>query len=429
MQPSSAWKAEYAYPPLEEAETHPDAPAFTPDGSTASNPNIATLVERFNEPVGSASRRAPTIAKPPMPPQLSAVPMPPRPEQRPPQQPAPARRSIPSLKDLGVPVGSLVPALVGLAVVPLSFAFFLWWQDTTPAEDGPIQGLAVAAAPTTAAQAAEPAQSASAPAITLTAPTQIEADAGGSVAFPIAIDSADALPARSIVAISALPQGATFSQGRPYGDTGWSLAPDEIAGLHLQLPANGGSGDMRLELIAGDGAVLAQSTTQFSITPPQVAATDDAPVAAAPAETAQAEGTPNALAPAQETASAETTGSIAPAPTNPAASEPEEVKVNTVKTVAVEPPTEAVPHDGAYALGTAAEEEPTAPEEWMETKTAVDMHARAEQKSETVKVAQGGLKLRVTGRDKNWIQVNDPKSGTTGWIYNRFLKEAEAPAQ
>lgn len=427
MQPSSAWKAEYAYPPLEEAETHPDAPAFTPDASTASNPNIATLVERFNEPVGSASRLAPTIAKPPMPPQLSAVPMPPRQEQRPPQQPAPARRSIPSLKDLGVPVGSLVPALVGLAVVPLSFAFFLWWQDTTPSEDGSIQELAVAAAPA-AAQAAEPAQSTSVPAITLTAPAQVEADAGGSVAFPIAIDSADALPARSIVAISALPQGATFSQGRPYGDTGWSLAPDEIAGLQLQLPAGAGSGDMRLELIAGDGAVLAQSTTQFSITPPQVAATDDTPGAAAPAETEQAEATPNALAPAQDSASPEMTGSIAPAPASPAASEPEEVKVNTVKTVAVEPPTEAVPHDGAYALGTAAEE-PAAPEEWMETKTAVDMHASAEQKSETVKVAQGGLKLRVTGRDKNWIQVNDPKSGTTGWIYNRFLKEAEAPAQ
>ena len=64
----------------------------------------------------------------------------------------------------------------------------------------------------------------------------------------------------------------------------------------------------------------------------------------------------------------------------------------------------------------------------METKTAVDMHAKAEQSSETVKVADKGLKLRVTARDKNWVQVNDPTSSTTGWIYNRFLQPAEPPA-
>jgi hypothetical protein len=35
----------------------------------------------------------------------------------------------------------------------------------------------------------------------------------------------------------------------------------------------------------------------------------------------------------------------------------------------------------------------------------------------------------VTGRDKNWIQGHDPKSATTGWIYDRFLKPADPPAQ
>jgi uncharacterized protein YgiM (DUF1202 family) len=65
----------------------------------------------------------------------------------------------------------------------------------------------------------------------------------------------------------------------------------------------------------------------------------------------------------------------------------------------------------------------------METKTAVDMHAKAEQSSETVKVAQGGVKMRVTARDKNWVQVTDPATSATGWIYNAFLKPAEAPAQ
>jgi hypothetical protein len=65
----------------------------------------------------------------------------------------------------------------------------------------------------------------------------------------------------------------------------------------------------------------------------------------------------------------------------------------------------------------------------METKTAVDIHAKAAQSSETVKVAESGVKMRVTARDKNWVQVTDPKTSTTGWIYNRFLQPIDPPAQ
>jgi hypothetical protein len=39
-----------------------------------------------------------------------------------------------------------------------------------------------------------------------------------------------------------------------------------------------------------------------------------------------------------------------------------------------------------------------------------------QQSSETVKAAEGGIKVRVMARDKNWLQVNDPKSSTTGRI-------------
>ena len=99
--------------------------------------------------------------------------------------------------------------------------------------------------------------------------------------------------------------------------------------------------------------------------------------------------------------------------------------VRTVKVVTIAPP-QTRPHDGAYALGSPADEAP-APAEWMETKTAVDMHAKAEQSSETVKVVDKGLKLRVTAREKNWVQVSDSKSAITGWIYNRFLQPAEPP--
>jgi hypothetical protein len=103
------------------------------------------------------------------------------------------------------------------------------------------------------------------------------------------------------------------------------------------------------------------------------------------------------------------------------------VKVNTVKVVTIPAPPPARPHDGGYALGPPPEE-PRAPAEWMETKSAVDMHAKAEKSSETVKVAGKGLKLRVMARHKKWVQVTDPKTSTTGWIYNRFLTPIEPAA-
>jgi uncharacterized protein YgiM (DUF1202 family) len=76
-------------------------------------------------------------------------------------------------------------------------------------------------------------------------------------------------------------------------------------------------------------------------------------------------------------------------------------------------------------LGEAAE----APAEWVEIVSAVDMHARPQQSSKTVKVVEKGLKLRVAARDKKWVQVSDPATSASGWIYSRFLKPTEPPAQ
>jgi uncharacterized protein YgiM (DUF1202 family) len=160
---------------------------------------------------------------------------------------------------------------------------------------------------------------------------------------------------------------------------------------------------MRLELVAGDGTVLSQSETRLSIAPEEVA-------------TAEATGSVDSLPPAPPRK-----------PTASAGAEPA-VKVNTVKVVTVPAPNPARPHDGGYGLGPATEA-PQAAAEWMVTKAAVDIHAKAEQSSETVKVVDKGLKVRVTARDKNWVQVTDPKTSTTGWIYNRFLTPAEQVAQ
>ena len=92
------------------------------------------------------------------------------------------------------------------------------------------------------------------------------AKTGEELAFDITIDSADALPARSVIAIRAIPEGVTFSQGRPYGASEWNLTPDEIGDLKLRLPkARTGSSDLRVELMAADGTILASASTRLDV--------------------------------------------------------------------------------------------------------------------------------------------------------------------
>ena len=102
--------------------------------------------------------------------------------------------------------------------------------------------------------------------IVLSSPDTIQVNAAGETDFHLAIDATDALPPRSIVAVSGLPHGASFSEGRPYGTSGWSLRPDEIGDLQLRLPGTPNSAStLHIELLAADGAVLAQSETRLMI--------------------------------------------------------------------------------------------------------------------------------------------------------------------
>jgi uncharacterized protein YgiM (DUF1202 family) len=36
-------------------------------------------------------------------------------------------------------------------------------------------------------------------------------------------------------------------------------------------------------------------------------------------------------------------------------------------------------------------------------------------------VVPKGTKLRATDRKGNWVQVADPETSETGWIYSRFI--------
>ena len=120
------------------------------------------------------------------------------------------------------------------------------------------------------------------PSAVLTAPDRIEAIAGEDVSFPIALDGTDGVPSRSVIAVRGLPQGSNFSEGRPYGDSEWSLKPDQIGDLDLVLPA-GANGEFKLgiALIGPDDAVIAEAETLLEITPAPPAAAEEArPVAA-----------------------------------------------------------------------------------------------------------------------------------------------------
>jgi hypothetical protein len=162
---------------------------------------------------------------------------------------------------------------------------------------------------------------------------------------------------------------------------------------------------MRIELLAADGVVLAQSETRLNVTPAPVETDTVSAVESSPFEQSAAPKASEALP----------TPKRAPSAT-----------VKTVKVVPIEPATPSRPHDGAFALGVAGD----AAAEWVEIIRPVDMPRRApEQSSETVKVVEKGLKLRFAARDENWVQVSDPFTSANGWIYSRFLKPTTPPAQ
>jgi hypothetical protein len=181
--------------------------------------------------------------------------------------------------------GLLVASMV-ISLVPTAIILALMWQGAIrmPGSDGAeivfdhdfidSQQASLAMAPVLlepkveAPKAEAPAPDEAKAEIALTAPPRLVARTGEELAFDISIDSSDALPARSVIAIRSLPEGASFSQGRPYGASEWNLTPDEIGDLRLKLPKTAsGTSDMRVELMAADGTVLASAATRLDIAP------------------------------------------------------------------------------------------------------------------------------------------------------------------
>ena len=105
--------------------------------------------------------------------------------------------------------------------------------------------------------------------VTLTVPSTIEAEAGKESPFSITLNSAHP-PLRSIITIQGLPEGTTLSDGRPYGDGGWTLKPDEVSDLRLRLPKGvSGHTNLRIALVGADGSPIAGAATQLNVATPR----------------------------------------------------------------------------------------------------------------------------------------------------------------
>ena len=322
------------------------------------------------------------------------------------------------------------------------------------------------------------------PSVALSVPDAIAAEAGKEASFAIAIDSDDSLPPRSIITIRGLPEGTSFSAGRPFGDTEWSLRPDETDDLRVTLPA-GASGQRALSVavVAADGGVITSGATRLDIAAdPRMALISRPGDAARIAELIEHgrkmvdvgyfPGARAYFQRAAEAGSAEAAFSVG-ATYDPSFIEEigaqgikpdtkqariwyERAKalghkdadaqiraLATAEALAAMPaveapkptePTEPIPAPAAITPKPVIA--PGAPEatrtgdaglEWVEISSPVNVRSAPTPQSETLKIAVPGKRYQATGRQGSWVQVTDPATSEVGWIYARYVAASEAP--
>jgi hypothetical protein len=369
---------------------------------------------------------------------------------------------------------AVLVALTALALVPTLALGALYWrgaidvkplkqmvtqataQATTPAaattpsaaaSPAPVQEAAVAPMPETV----RPKADIELPPIGLALPDSISAEAGEETTFAIAIDEADTLPSRSIIAIRGLPEGVTFSSGRPYGETEWTLRPDEIGDLRFTLPANAsGERSLFVELVAADGRTIASASTTLRISSDPIAVakqvSEDGPridelmahgqkmievgylagargyfrraADAGSAEAAFALGTTYDPAFIKEIGAQGIKPDMAQARAWYEQAEKLGDKDAQAKLLELDsrPAVETKP-------APAADDRP----EWVKISGPVNVRSAPTPQAETIKVAQHGARYQATAREGRWVQITDPKTAEVGWIYDRYVSPSDAP--
>jgi hypothetical protein len=210
----------------------------------------------------------------------------------------------------------------------------------------------------------------------LSAPATLDAAAGQDVLLPIALDGTDHVPAGSVIVIKGLPPGSTLSNGRANGDTDWTVRPDEIGDLHLVPAAGIGEAELTVQLVAPNNAILADAATRLNIVGGSTALVVDA-----------------ATEPAEDIAS---TAPAAVVTDEPAAL-PETVPLPTRR-----------PAPGAQSVAG----------NWVRPSAYVNLRDGPAATARVVSIVAKGTKLRVVARKRGWVQVADPATSQSGWIYS-----------
>lgn len=303
---------------------------------------------------------------------------------------------IPSPNSLVVASPKLIGPLVLLALLPnLTVAAFVWLPaiDAQPASlevESAVRGDAIGGADT------HPRHPAKRPPV-LTAPSILEASAREDIIVPIALDGTDAVPVRSVIAINGLPVGAILSSGRPYGETGWNLKPDEIGDLHLVLPDTA-RGEIKLEiqLVAPAGEIIAAADTMLRVT------IDPEPAAVPPPPNSEP-------APALTEARDDQTT--------------QDLRINTDGKPGGADPPEAVDEElgQSGSSGSAQTAKDDAGANWIQPSTFVNLRERPASSAPVISVIAKDTKLSVLEQKPRWVKVTNPTTLESGWIYSRNI--------
>jgi hypothetical protein len=209
----------------------------------------------------------------------------------------------------------------------------------------------------------------------LSAPATLDAAAGQDVLLPIALDGTDHVPAGSVIVIKGLPAGSTLSNGRASGDTDWTVRSDEIGDLHLVPAAGNGEAELTVQLVAPNNAILADAATRLTIIGGSTALVVDA------------------TEPADDFASTAPAAAITDEP----AALPETVPLPSRRP----------------ALGA-----PSIAGNWVRPSAYVNLRDGPAATARVVSIVAKGTKLRVVARKRGWVQVADPATAQSGWIYS-----------
>lgn len=301
-----------------------------------------------------------------------------------------APQTVP-LTGLNAGIRRLTAVLIVAAILPnLTLALF-WlglvdppWSDAAPTPKEIALPAAQPASPHLKGSVVSTAQTA-ALAPVLTAPGVLDAAHGESVAFPIALDGTDGVPDRSVIVIKGLPPGSTLSEGYPAGPTEWRLPPDAIGDLRLApAPTAPGETTLLVELVAPDARIIAAAST-----------------------TLRTQSEPS-LGPHDIVQTAESVESAAPVPEGDA-----EETFQVADALA----TEAVPLPDRRP-------EPPGETGWIRPTAWVNLRESPSATASVVTIVPKGVKLRIIGRKRAWVQVNNPATSESGWIYATNLASA-----